>query len=142
MLAKLIKFESNRDERGALIALEDQYNVPFEIKRVYYIFDTKEKVRRGGHAHKDLKQLAICLKGSCKFLLTDGRIEENIELNSPEEGLLLEHCLWREMYNFSTDCILLLLADKYYDEDDYIRDYSDYLKMILDVKDDELSKEI
>lgn len=129
MKKELIDFRINGDDRGSLIALEENSNVPFDVKRVYYIFNTKDKVRRGFHAHKDLKQLAICVSGSCKFLLDDGKEKETVELNSPEQGLLLEGLIWREMFDFSKDCVLMVLADAYYDANDYIKDYKVFLKM-------------
>lgn len=128
MIGKIIKFKTNGDERGSLIAIENNHNIPFDIKRVYYIFDTKDKVRRGFHAHLKLKQLCICVKGSCTFLLDNGKEKEDIELNSPNEGLLIEGLVWREMYDFSEDCVLMVLADEYYDEGDYIRDYDAFIK--------------
>lgn len=117
------------DERGSLIALEENHNVPFDVKRVYYIFNTKEDVRRGYHAHKNLKQLAICVSGSCSFLLDDGINKQYIDLNTPRQGLLIEGLVWREMYDFSSDCVLMVLADNYYDENDYLRDYDEFLKV-------------
>ena len=125
---KLVDFKTLGDDRGSLIALEENYNTPFAIKRVYYIFDTKEGVRRGFHAHIDLKQMAICVKGSCTFVLDDGEKREEIRLNSPNQGLLIEGLIWREMYDFSPDCVLLVLASEHYDEDDYIRDYGEFLE--------------
>ena len=131
MKIKFINFEIKGDDRGNLIAIEQFKNVPFEIKRVYYIFDTKRSVRRGFHAHKNLKQVAICVKGSCKFLLDDGKERiDNIVLDSPNKGLLIEEMIWREMYDFSDDCVLLVLASEYYDESDYIRDYDEFMKII------------
>jgi len=130
MTSELIDFKTLGDDRGSLIALEENYNAPFEIKRVYYIFDTKEGVRRGFHAHINLKQIAICVKGSCKFLLDDGKEKQNILLDSPNQGLLIEGLIWREMYDFSPDCILLVLASEHYDESDYIRDYDEFLKEV------------
>ncbi len=127
---ELLNFKTLGDERGSLIALEENYNTPFAIKRVYYIFDTKSAVRRGYHAHKDLKQIAICVSGSCKFLLDDGCTKENVLLDSPNKGLLIEGLIWREMYDFSKDCVLLVLASEHYNEDDYIRDYSLFLKEV------------
>ena len=123
MTKKLINFKTNGDERGSLIALENNHNIPFDVKRVYYIFNTKDKVRRGFHAHKNLKQVAICVSGSCKFLLDDGKNKEEIELNTPNQGLFLEGLIWREMFDFSEDCVIIVLADDYYEEEDYIRDY-------------------
>ncbi|WP_321311722.1 FdtA/QdtA family cupin domain-containing protein [Halarcobacter sp.] len=130
MIGKLIDFKINGDNRGSLIAIENNHNVPFDIKRVYYIFDTKKDVRRGFHAHKNLKQLAISVSGSCKFLLDNGKDKEYIELNSPNQGLLLDGLVWREMFDFSEDCVLLVLTNEYYDENDYIRDYSKFLEEI------------
>lgn len=134
MSAQLIKFEIKGDARGSLIALEKEHNVPFDIKRVYYIFDTTDGVRRGFHAHKNLKQLAICVKGSCKFLLDDGRDKNIYNLNEPTKGLYIEGLIWREMFDFSPDCVLMVLADAYYDEADYIRDYADFLAEVNKLK--------
>ena len=128
MAYKLVNFEILGDDRGSLIALEENYNAPFEIARVYYIFDTKEGVRRGFHAHLDLKQIAICVKGSCIFVLDDGKSREEVRLDSPNQGLLIESLIWREMYDFSPDCVLLVLASEHYNEDDYIRDYDKFLE--------------
>ena len=119
-----IPLQQHSDDRGALVALEAQRNIPFEIKRVYYIYATRQDVRRGFHAHKALRQMVICVAGSCRFLLDDGHQRHHIQLNDPAKGLLLEGMIWREMYDFSPDCVLLILANEYYDDADYIRDYS------------------
>lgn len=128
MQIKLIPLQPHGDDRGSLVALEEGKNIPFEIKRVYYMFKTKENVRRGLHAHRKLKQVAIAVRGSCRFLLDDG--EERIELllDNPAQGLIIESFMWREMYDFSEDCVLMVLADQLYDESDYIRDYSKFLE--------------
>ena len=131
MTAKLIDFTIMGDDRGSLIALEEHHNAPFEIKRVYYIFGTKEGVRRGFHAHKDLKQIAICVSGSCMFHLDDGHVTEEILLDTPDKGLLIEGLIWREMYDFSKDCVLLVLASEHYDESDYIKEYGIFLKEVV-----------
>ena len=130
MQIKLIDFKKSGDDRGSLISLEQNKNIPFEIKRVYYIYGTKQDVRRGFHAHKQLKQVVICISGSCKFLLDDGKDKKNILLDTPEKGLVISDVIWREMYDFSTDCILMVLADELYDESDYIRDYDEFVKVI------------
>ena len=117
-----------------MIALEKEHNIPFDIKRVYYIFDTTDGVRRGFHAHKNLKQLAICVKGSCKFLLDDGISQEVYTLDKPTIGLYLEGLIWREMFDFSDDCVLMVLADAYYDEVDYIRSYQDFTTEVNKLK--------
>lgn len=127
---KLINFKTLGDERGSLIAIEQGHNAPFEIKRVYYIFDTKEGVKRGFHAHLYLKQICIAVKGSCTFILDDGINREEIKLNNPNQGLYIEGLIWREMKDFSSDCVLVVLASEYYDEKDYIRSY-DFFKELL-----------
>ena len=130
MQIKLIPLQSHGDERGSLVALEDGSNIPFAIKRVYYMFKTQDGVRRGFHAHKELKQVAIAVRGSCRFVLDDGNERVEISLDNPAQGLLIESFMWREMYDFSDDCVLMVLADQHYDESDYIRDYSDFLKQV------------
>ncbi|HAS8091926.1 TPA: WxcM-like domain-containing protein [Vibrio vulnificus] len=127
-MVKILHFNALGDERGSLIALEQNNNIPFEVKRIYYIFDTKLNVVRGLHAHKNLKQVAIALKGSCRFVLDNGKVRENVWLKSPNEGLLIDSCLWREMHDFSEDCVLMVIASEKYDESDYIRNYEDFLK--------------
>ena len=127
---ELHDFKTLGDDRGSLIALEENYNTPFAIKRVYYIFDTKKGVRRGYHAHIDLKQLAICVKGRCTFVLDDGHTREEIILDSPNHGLLIEGLIWREIFDFSSECILVVLASEHYDESDYIRDYQKFMDLV------------
>lgn len=129
MKVELIDLLIKGDERGSLIALEGNKNIPFEIKRVYYIFDTKNGVRRGFHAHKNLKQVLVATSGSCKILLNDGKDEVVVELNSRNKALQIDKMIWHEMYDFSADCVLMVLADNYYGEDDYIRNYDDFLKL-------------
>jgi len=127
---ELVDFQTLGDDRGSLIAIEEGYNAPFEIKRVYYIFDTKEGVERGFHAHINLKQMAIVVKGSCTFVIDDGSKREEVELNSPNTGLLIEGLIWREMKDFSQDCVLVVLASEHYDESDYIRDYQKFIDVV------------
>jgi dTDP-4-dehydrorhamnose 3,5-epimerase-like enzyme len=127
---KVINFKIMGDERGSLISLESNKNIPFEIKRVYYIFNTKINVRRGFHAHKNLKQIAICMNGSCKFLLDNGKNKEIILLDSPDKGLLIEGLIWREIFDFSENCVLMVLANDYYNDNDYIRSYNEFLKEV------------
>ena len=116
------------DERGSLIALDKISGLPFDIKRVYYIFNTKPEVSRGFHAHKNLHQMAICITGSCSMVLDDGFSKNTLEMNSCSIGVYLPPMIWHEMHNFSDDCILLVLASDYYYEDDYIRDYTEFKK--------------
>ena len=126
---QIINFEIKGDSRGSLISLEENKNIPFNIKRVYYVFDNKESVRRGLHAHKNLKQVLVAVKGSCKILLDDSKNKEDILLDSPNKGLLIKEMIWREMYEFSSDCVLLVLASDFYDENDYIRNYRDFMEL-------------
>lgn len=129
MKIKFIQLQKHGDDRGALIALEDERNVPFAIRRVYYLFGTKPGVRRGLHAHKNLKQLVIVVRGSCRFLLDDGHEKIEVLLDNPAQGLVVESLIWREMYDFSDDCVLMVLADAHYDESDYIRDYAEFTEL-------------
>lgn len=130
MQIKFIQLQTHGDERGALIALEESRNIPFEIKRVYYLFKTKTGVRRGFHSHKTLKQVVIAVRGSCHFLLDDGNERIDIHLDNPAQGLLIDSFVWREIYDFSEDCVLMVLADKHYDEADYIRSYDDFIHSV------------
>ena len=129
-LIKTINFKPLGDERGSLVALEGNKSVPFDIKRVYYIFGTKEGVSRGFHAHRNLKQVAVCVTGSCRFVLDNGKQREEIVLDKSTIGLLINDLTWREMYDFSPDCVLMVLANEHYDESDYIRDYQEFLKAV------------
>ncbi|MBK8453858.1 MAG: FdtA/QdtA family cupin domain-containing protein [Thiofilum sp.] len=128
-LIKTVNFKPLGDERGSLVALEANKSVPFEIKRVYYIFGTKHGVSRGFHAHRNLKQLAVCVTGSCQFILDNGKQREEITLDNSTVGLIIEDLTWREMHNFTSDCVLMVLANQYYDENDYIRDYQEFLNV-------------
>ena len=128
-LIKWVDFPLLGDDRGSLIALEQNKEIPFDIKRVYYIFGTKESVQRGFHAHKKLKQIAVCVAGQCKMILDDGVDRIEATLDSPEKGLLIVESVWHEMYDFSPDCVLLVLASDYYDESDYIRDYASFKEL-------------
>ena len=129
-LIKIVSFPPLGDDRGSLIALEGLKTVPFEIKRVYYIFGTKKNVSRGFHAHRNIKQVVVCVTGSCRFVIDDGNNREEVLLNSPTKGLLIENFIWREMHDFTSDCVLIVLASEYYKESDYIRNYKDFLKII------------
>lgn len=130
MNIQLLQLQSHGDDRGSLVALEEGNNIPFTVKRVYYMFNTGEAVRRGFHAHKSLKQVAIAVRGSCRFLLDDGKEKAEVLLNDPCQGLFIDSFMWREMYEFSPDCVLMVLADKLYDESDYVRDYSLFLESL------------
>ncbi|WP_075721192.1 sugar 3,4-ketoisomerase [Roseburia sp. 499] len=123
-------FQQHGDDRGQLVALEEFKDIPFEIKRVYYMYDTKEGVRRGFHAHKSLEQILICIHGSCKILLDNGTEKKIVSLESPYEGLYVSNSMWREMFDFSPDAVLMVLASDYYKEEDYIRNYDEFLKYV------------
>ncbi|WP_285406565.1 FdtA/QdtA family cupin domain-containing protein [Luteibacter sp. ME-Dv--P-043b] len=125
-----IPLQSHGDHRGMLVALEQERDVPFEIRRVYYLFATKGGVHRGRHAHRHLNQLAIAVCGSVSFLLDDGTGPARVTLDDPAHGLLLGSMVWRELYDFSDDCVLMVLADQYYDVDDYIVDYDTFLREV------------
>lgn len=130
MEIKKYKLQQHGDERGHLVALEEKIDVPFEVKRVYYMFDTKPGVVRGKHAHKSLEQLLVCVHGSVKILLDDGKDKETIILDNPYEGLYVSNSMWREMSEFSEGAVLMVFASKYYDESDYIRDYNEFLEFV------------
>ena len=127
---KIIEFKKNGDERGSLVALEALSNIPFDIKRVYYIFNTEQNVVRGKHAHRKLEQVLICVSGSCKVLLDDGKEKVEIILDKQNKGLFLGKNLWREMYDFSENCVLMVLADEYYNPDEYIKDYDEFVNEV------------
>ena len=120
-------FQPHGDDRGQLIALEEHADIPFSIKRVYYMYDTAEGVRRGYHAHKELEQILVCIHGSCWVLLDDGKERKEVPLERPYEGLYIGPGVWREMHDFSSDAVLMVLASELYDEGDYIRDYDEFL---------------
>ena len=127
---KMYSFRTNGDERGQLVALEENKEIPFRIRRVYYMYDTVPDAVRGKHAHRKLEQILICVHGSCKIRIDDGNEKAEVLLDKPYQGLYLSNDLWREMYDFSSDAVLMVLASELYDEEDYIRDYDDFLKSI------------
>ena len=128
---QLLDFRVFGDNRGSLISLEERsLSVPFEIKRVYYIYDTTPHVVRGKHAHYNLKQVLICVSGSCDVETFDGEMRQTFHLDSPARGLLIDGFIWREMKNFSPGCVLMVLASEHYDEADYVRNYEQFLKEV------------
>lgn len=127
---KVLNLQVINDERGKLVSLESLKNLPFAIKRVYYMFDTSPDEPRGFHAHKELEQLVIAIDGACEFVLDDGKSKESLWLNRPDFGLYIGKNMWREMRNFSYGCKLMILASDYYDESEYIRDYAEFLKRV------------
>jgi len=127
---KLFDLNNYGDELGALIPIEVGNNSPFEVKRIFYIYDTKPHVKRGCHANKNSKFIMIMISGSCKVKIDDGKTTEEITLNSPKQALYLDKMLWKEMYDFSYNAILLVLSNEHYDENEYIRNYDDFLKIV------------
>ena len=124
MIARYEEFQRKGDDDGWLIALEMGKNIPFDMRRAYYIYGTRAGVTRGKHAHHKLRQLMVCMAGSCCVLLDDGRTREEVRLEHNEHGLYIDPMVWHEMHAFSKDCVLLVLADDFYKLDDYIRDYA------------------
>ena len=118
------------DQRGDLVALEGQRDVPFEVKRVFYIFGVHRDISRGEHAHYKTDQYLIAVKGACKVVLDDGRQKVTHDLNKPNIGLLQDAMVWGAMHSFTDDCVLLVLASEYYDEADYIHDYDEFCKVV------------
>lgn len=118
------------DDRGQLVALEENINVPFEIKRVFYIFNTQTNMPRGQHSHHITKQYLIAVNGSCKVTLDNGKEKQTYDLNKPNIGLFQDAMIWGEMHDFSEDCVLLVLASEHYDENDYIRNYDEFLECL------------
>ena len=128
---KYIDFYANFDKYGTLIPIEENRSVPFSIRRIYYIYKVDSKIRRGYHSHKELNQILICVSGEVKILLKTPFDEQIVKLNNPQKGLFIGPMIWREMYDFSKDAVLLVLADKHYDECDYIRNYKKYEKLAV-----------
>lgn len=124
----LIKFKDIQDKYGHLTPIEGNLDIPFSIRRVYYITDVEQGVTRGFHSHRKLHQVLICLNGSVKIRIKNPSEEEIVELNNPSIGLYIGPYVWREMFDFSEGSVLLVLASEYYDENDYIRNYDFYLE--------------
>jgi len=127
-LIETIEFDVLGDDRGCLVSLEENNNIPFDIRRVYYIFSTSKGVARGFHAHYKLKQVAICLRGSCEIMMDDGKRRETILMDRENLGLVINPMQWHEMSNFTEDCVLMVIADGVYDESDYIRSYTKFIE--------------
>ena len=128
MSYKIIEIPKINNTKGNIGVIEND-TIPFDIKRVYYLFDVPSGAKRGGHAHKKLKQVLIAISGSFDVVLKNGKSKEIITLNRPDTGLLIENNIWRELDNFSSGSVCLVLASEEFSEDDYIRSYKDYLSL-------------
>jgi len=123
----LLTLPKNHQMNGNLTSITNSQEVPFDIKRIYYLYDVPGGNSRGGHAHKDLYQIMIALSGSFSVTLDDGTLKRNFLLNQPYQGLLIPPCLWRDLDNFSSGSICMVLASELYDENDYFRDHEKFI---------------
>ena len=130
MITKLEEFKVLGDHRGQLVALEANKQIPFDVKRVFYIYGTQEGVPRGNHSHYKTKQFLVAVNGSCKVTLDNGKEKETFDLNKPNLGLFQDALIWGTMHDFSSDCVLMVLANEYYDASDYITDYDKFLEVV------------
>lgn len=121
-------FQPHGDYRGQLVSLEEGNDIPFSIKRVYYMYNTCSGIVRGRHAFKSLQQIFVCIHGSCKIKLDNGRETKVVIMEHPYEGLFVPNHMWREMYDFSEDAVLMVFASELYDESNFIREYDEFLK--------------
>ena len=124
-----LTFQVFSDKRGRLVSLENNKNIPFAIERIYYLYDSNTDYHRGMHAHRKLKQILICISGSCEIEVDNGLERKLFKLNNPSEGLFIDGVIWREIKFLTKETVLVVLADNEYDEEDYIRDYEEFLKI-------------
>ena len=129
-MTTLQEFKVLGDHRGQLIALEANRQIPFDVKRFFYIYGTQEGVPRGNHSHYKTKQFLVAVNGSCKVTLDNGKQKETFDLNKPNLGLFQDALIWGTMHDFSSDCVLMVLADEYYDASDYITNYDTFLEVV------------
>lgn len=129
MNIEIINLPKVEDYRGNLAIIEKDV-VPFDIKRVYYLYDVPSSAKRGGHAHKDQIELLIALSGSFDVILKDGKTTQTVTLNKPDKGLLIKTNVWRELENFSSGSVCLVVVSDVFKEADYIREYDDYLTYV------------
>lgn len=127
---KVINFKDLGDERGKLVVIEGGQSIPFDIQRVFYIYGSDASVVRGQHANRESEFVLINVSGASKVRITDGKEEIVVELNKPMMGVYIPRMIWKDMYDFSSDSVLLVLASTHYDGGEYIRNYNDYLNII------------
>lgn len=127
MIVEILNIPKIENSLGNIAVIENKV-IPFEIKRVYYLYDIPSSAIRGGHAHKDLQQVLIAISGSFDVVLKDGTSVKTVTLNKPDKGLLIKYDIWRELENFSSGAVCLVLASDVFHEADYIRDYDEFLK--------------
>ncbi len=132
-LYRKLKFQGLGDDRGKLVVAEGEKDIPFKIERVFYIYGSDKDVVRGKHANRESEFVLINVAGSSKVMITDGVNKDIVELNRPMDGLYLPKMVWKEMYDFSEDSVLLVLASTHYDGSEYIRDYDEYLKEMKNI---------
>ena len=126
---RLIQFKQNGDARGHMIVVEGAQSIPFDIKRIFYSYGTEQDAVRGKHSNRKSEFVMICVAGSCKVLVKDGSGNDEVySLDRPDVGLYLPVMVWKEMYDFSEDCVLLVLSSEHYDANEYIRDYEEICK--------------
>jgi oxalate decarboxylase/phosphoglucose isomerase-like protein (cupin superfamily) len=123
----LLELPKNHSEKGNITAVNNGFEVPFDVRRVYYLYDVPGGEARGGHAHRDLQQLIVAASGSFDLTVDDGKVKRTFQLNRPYQGIYVPKGLWRELNNFSSGSICLVLASILYSEIDYIRDYNEFL---------------
>jgi dTDP-4-dehydrorhamnose 3,5-epimerase len=126
---RLLPLRVRGDARGSLIALERSNEIPFDVARAYFIYDTIPGVSRGFHAHRTLNQLAVSVHGGCTMVVDDGEVRERVRLASPDQALLIGPMIWREMHDFTADCVLLVIADAAFEEGEYIRDFDEFRRL-------------
>jgi len=131
---KVVELPKITDPRGNLTFIEGGRHVPFQIQRVYYLYDTPGGAERGGHAHKDLHQLIVAMSGSFDVVLDDSRQKKRFHLNRSYYGLYVCPMIWRELDNFSSGSVCMVLASNFYDEHDYYRDYLEFIKVLKQTK--------
>lgn len=129
-LCPVLQFGDLGDERGKLVVIEGGQSIPFDIKRIFYIYESDATVVRGQHANRNSEFVLVNVAGQSKVRITDGTEEFVVELNKPMMGVYIPQMIWKDMYDFSPDSVLLVLASTHYDAQEYIRDYNDYIEIV------------